>query len=231
MKIQRIFGAVLLSIGTLVLGFSPSAYATPTLSFQVDGGPITTCADNAACDANGALGIVTYTLPLSGGFTVNVTVGITKPVFGGSHMDLNSVVVQTTGGTHDLKMGFSETGFSLVGGLTGTVGGALMFGAGSTVSAQGFYDTTNTLFGAGGALSFTIGPFGPGAFAGTVTGPGPSAQPYSLTQFVNVHTVGAGTLSYDFDMHVVPEPANAMLMGVGVIILATVSAIRRKRHV
>lgn len=220
------FRAALFSV--LLLGLVSSAFAVPTLSFQVDGGATTLCADGDACDDNPLAGVVTFNDSLPSGFTVNVTTGITKPIFAGAQMDLNSVVVQTTGGTHDLTIGFSETGFDVApAGLHGTFGGTLVFGAGSTVRAEAYYDTTNTLFGPG-TLSFTIGPFTPIAFAGEGSGPGPVAGPYSLTQYIVLHTVGGGTFSGDFNLQAVPEPVSVSLLG-GALLLAAGGLRRRLR--
>jgi hypothetical protein len=217
-----------LTFSLMLSAFAAGAYAVPTLSFQVDGGATTFCADESACDlAIGVPGVVNVSQSLPGGFIVNITTGITKPVFGGAHMDLNSVDVQATGGTHDLVLGFSENGFNNApSGLLGSFGGTLTFGAGSTVNGQAHYDTANTLF--TGPLSFTIGPFGPGAFSGDKSGPGPATNPFSMTEYINLHTVGAGSFSGDFDLQAVPEPISVSLLGG--ILLFVAGGVRRRLH-
>ena len=234
---RKMQGLAVLFGGVLLVASVPQAKATATLSFQVDGGAVIQCADGDACDLNPAAGVVNVSQSLAGGFVVNITTGISKPIFAQPEMDLNSVDVQAGGGIHDLVIAFSDTDFSVPAPqLIGTFGGTLTFGAGSTVQADGYYNTTNpNVIGLAdgtnlGTHSFTLGPFGPGAFSGTGTGPGPgSTTPYSLTQVLSIHTTTAGSFSGDFDINAVPEPASVALLGG--ILLATVNAIRRKvRH-
>jgi hypothetical protein len=221
--------AVTLMLGLMI--FAAQAYGVPTLSFKVDGGATTFCADNAACDLDSTAGVVAVVAPLPGGFTVNVTTGATKPTLGTAgqpHMDLNSINIQSTGGTHDLTLGFSEVGFTKAPtGLTGLLGGALTAPAGSTVTAEAYYHTGNTLFGLG-ALAFSMGPFGPGAFSGTASGAGPASGPYSLTQYLKLHTTGPANFSANFDLST-PEPASVALLA-GILLVTGFSLRRRIRR-
>lgn len=84
-----------------LLGLAPAVHALPTLSFSVDGGPTTTCADGAACDLNLLTGIVS-TVKTLGAFTVNITTGLTKPAaLSPLLINLSSVDVDTSTGTHN----------------------------------------------------------------------------------------------------------------------------------
>jgi hypothetical protein len=203
---------------------APSAFATATLSFSVDGGAAVTCADGAMCDINSTAGVVTYSADLGGGFIVNVTTGITTPFYTGSSMDLNSVNVQSGSGNHTLEIMFSQTDFtSTMGGFEGGFGGTI--GTGGTVVASAGYDTTNTLFGNGTNIAST-GSLGPGAFSATFSGGGPGTSPYSLTQILTISTSQALTFSGDFALTQVPEPASIVLLGGALLFVA--GGIRRK---
>jgi hypothetical protein len=198
--------------------------AVPTLRFIVDGGAPIDCADGDACDLNGVAGAVTVNDSL-GVLTVNVTTGVTKPVFAGSHMDLNSIMVQTTGGGHTIDILFSEIDYSLLIGAVADFGGTLSGSPGGSITASAYFDESNALFGLASPIG-TTGPLGGGAFAASFTGPGPSAAPYSLTQVLTLVTTGATNFSGNFELQLVPEPASVALLG-GVL-LVTAGIVRKR---
>ena len=216
-----------------------NAYAVPTLSFSVDGGPAVFCVDGGACDMSSTPGVVMMSSTFNGIYTVNVTTGITKPVLPGSNMDLNNVTVTSMApGAHTLQIMFSETGFTTYGGGYGSFGGTLsnLLGlSGSTVSASAYFGTYNPaclgpcLFDLGNFIGTTGTIPSNGAFAQSFGGPGPTGGPFSLTQVLSLNTSGAGTLfSGDFNLAVNPEPASIVLLGT--VLLFTTAALGRKRR-
>jgi hypothetical protein len=219
------FSAVLL-LGLSVGGFSTPAYAVPSLSFSLDGGLPTVCADGDACDINPLVGVVSFSGSL-GDFAVNVTTGLSKPALPGSHMDLNSVNVQASGGAHTLTIMWSDTGFLLSGPLEGLFGGTIT-GNGSTVTASVYFDETDAPFGQA-SLSGTTGPLAGPAFAAMFDGPGPLTAPYSLTQVLTISTTGVTTFSGDFDVKVVPAPEPTSVTLLGGALFVIVGALRKKR--
>lgn len=225
---KRIVIPALLLFGMLIGGYTPQAYAAPTLSFSVDGGASVSCADGDVCDLNPTAGVVLFSASLGGVYGVNVSTGITKPFLDGSHMDLNSINVQSlAGGAHTLSIMFSETDFSLldVTGI-GAFGGTISDNGSAVVASAYLDDATNALFNLG-TLIGTTGPLSGPAFSTTFTGRGPAAAPYSLTQVLTVSTTAPGTMfSGDFELTMVPEPASVALLG-GALLF--VSGVMRKK--
>ena len=163
--------SVLSLFGMLIGGYIPQAYAAPTLSFSVDGGGSVSCADGDGCDLNPTAGVVLFSASLGGVYGVNVTTGITKPFLAGSHMDLNSITVQSlTGGAHTLSIMFSETSFTKLD-VTGLAAfGGTISNNGSTVAASAYLDdATNALFNLGTLIGST-GPLSGPAFSTTFSG-------------------------------------------------------------
>lgn len=201
-----------------LFGIWSAAQATPTLSFSYDGGVALTCADGALCDFNPDVGAVSFFGSI-GDFSLNVTTGLAKPFSVHPQlMDLFSLDVLKAGSTaHTLSIMFTETGFTDVGWINGAFGGTLSGPVGSTVTARGYSDATNTLFGTGTALG-SIGAFGaPGGF-GTSSYAQGAGGPYSLTQEIYISMAGAGSFSGDYEL-TIPEPSALALTGVALLAL------------
>ena len=210
-------------VALLIVGYASAASAA-SLSFFVDGGPVTVCADGTACDINSNAGVVTYSGSF-GPFAVNVTTGVTKPVYPGTHMSLSSVNMQVAdSGSHTLVMMFSETGFGEMADFVGDFGGTLT-NNGSTVTAAGYFDAANTLF---NQVTF-IGSTGPQsgmAFDTSFNGTGSGSALYSMTQVLTLRTNGPTNFSGNFELQTVPEPASMTVLG-GALLLV-MAGVRRK---
>jgi hypothetical protein len=129
-------------------------------------------------------------------------------------MDLNTVTLQTLAdGAHTLDIMFSETGFTDLGNARADFGGTISAN-GSTVAYRTYFG--NALFNLG-TLMTNSGPIVGPAFSGSLSGPGPVAGPFSMTQVLNLSTNGSGTaLSGDFEVRVTPEPGTVALLGLAI---------------
>ncbi len=154
-----------------------------------------------------------------GPFTVTAVVGTTKP---GKElpeaMDLNLQSIRTgaTGGT--LSVIWSDTDFdnTNVTHVRLDVGG-LIYGTGS-VTLSAFADDSNMLFGTGTPVG-TLGPYAGPTFDGTLTGPGPTKTPFSLTQKVAITLAANSRLGLDFSLDLEtapPPPLECRMTGGGV---------------
>ena len=209
-------------VGALALASAPGAYATVELQLTDSAGGTTGILSGENCGAgcisfNGAVG----------GWNINITTGTAADGFS-PMMDLNSIDHHNASATPSvLTIEFSADSFTTFApqfmlNAGGTVG------AGGTVTASLFGATSNTLFDLsnqiGTTLSFSNPPI---SFSGTETAGAATVYPYALTEVATI-TFGknAGQASFDYSVDSIPEPAGVVLLG-GVL-LATVSAIRRK---
>lgn len=225
-----------LAIGAMAL--SSPAWATLEVNFggtnngtTITGG--TTCVDNAACDTNATVGILSTNV---GGALGTITVSGSTTTSSHTLADLSIALngaINSTGTFHisitdtgytipapPIQMNVSVTGLSAVGGPQGSL------------TAVGFFGATNALFDTSGVATSTAST-NVNAAAGTgqsakITG----ATPYSLTDYitVNVTSVGTGSsnlqVNSDVSTSSVPEPTTISLLGGAMLLAAT--ALKRK---
>lgn len=218
----------LLALALSVAGLNPLVQAVPQLRL-FDGTTTITISDNGAGDAQGAAGQVVFVGSI-GNWTLNVHTGSTYPVIGSlSNPMLDLSFNATSGGTGGtLWILFSADGFGPTSGSTeAAIGGTIASGGSVTYTTYG--GTNNTNFSTTNLLT-SQGPFGAGAFSGTVTGGSiNNAGPYALTQIVAI-THQAGTFQTTGDaLLTVPESGtSALLLGSGLMGLGLIARLRRR---
>jgi large repetitive protein len=167
----------------LVSALPSLAQSTPTLKLADDSGnSVTITAAGAVCTGacSGDLlvspGSLTWTGTI-GAFTVSNANGRTRPALTAPNIDVGTGTITTGAAGGTLTITWSDTGF-FGSGPTGMNMITTIGGTGSV--AYSFYtDDTNTLFGTGtpvGALTVNAGG------NTTLTGPGPTVQPFSMTE-------------------------------------------------
>ena len=178
-----------------------------------------TIVDQGANDINTTPGVVMFSGSV-GGFAVNVSTGVSKPVLGSAafpSIDLNSIDLTTrTGGS--LQIWLTDTGFTALGPAIMAIGGTTV----GNVTYNAWADESNVEFATGNQIG-SLGPLS-GAFSGTTGSLGlvASLSPYSLTQEVLIVQTTAGASSFNAAL-AVPEPATMALFGlslVGVVVFA-----------
>jgi len=144
---------------------------------------------------------IKLTGPIAGFNNINTgdfIIGGTATALAGGSLTLNNIsIVETSGASHTLTLVLSATGFTNPAGPAGTMSSSISYTAtdavaGGQVTYQGYFDSTNTIFGTGGTStglqSLTVG-----NSAGTTQGSdGPATTgvgisgPYSLTSVTNI---------------------------------------------
>ncbi len=196
----------------VVLGMQGVSRAIPTLT--LDGITIT---DGGVGDSNPLAGWVTF-IGTVGGFSVNVTTGLTSGSPTLAHLDLSTL--STFSGPGTLTIQFGDTGFS--GPISGTfdVGGTLSGSAGSSVLFDSFYNST---------LLATLGPFSLGAFSGSTGFSASPASPYSLMIEAIITMTGPGQVSFNEEFQAVPEPISLILLGSGLVGAGVYRRLRKEK--
>ena len=228
---RRIVTLVLVFIATATFVRSASA----DLILQLDDGTNSIIVyDNLAGDLNPLSGIILFSGDI-GDWDVSITTGLGLPVLGTPtepEIDLDSVNI-SGGGTGELTIQLTQT--DNVGTGFPSLASYRLFGnTPGTLSAEAFYDTSNTEFGQ--STSLTGGVLGP--YVGTTfTTQGSQSYAltglYSLTLWTQVQHSGSGFTDYQFNLkdppQPVPEPSTQLLLSMGLIAVVGVRYRRRRK--
>lgn len=216
--------------GALLIGLAASqVQAAPMLKLSA-GGSSDTIVDQGAGDADPTVGSVVRVGAL-GGWNVNVSTGVSKPVLGSSTaalVDLNSINISSTGTTEVLEVEFWDFDFSGSGltPFTTAIGGTLNNVGINWLACIDINNGTNcTDFLTSGADgSLTSSSFAADDFDQALLDAG-----YSVGLRAQIHAIETGvsaSTSFDFEVSQVPVPAAAWLFGSGLLGLA--GAARKK---
>jgi hypothetical protein len=231
--------AVAAVVGFLATTLLAGTRAEGLMSLRLDDGTEqVTVADGSGGDLCAAAGcIVTLFLGEFASFDVAVSTGLAAGSLALADLDLSSVVGCTfgscgSGSGGSLTLSLTNTDFI---GPVGNVFVRLGIGGSTTgrVEYEAFFDQSNTAFGTATLLG-ALGPFEDGAFpasfSGEVTASTVAANPFSLTQVVQVtHLGGTGQItSFDAFARAVPEPAALVLLGSALVAAGVITRLRTR---
>src|ERR1039458_255655 len=194
MKKQMLKTAIFIAALTANL----AVFADPTLVISdgiVTVGPIT-----------GANGSVVYVNPVfgDGSWSVGITAGTTKPLFGSGVSPVMELSIQATslGATpvHDLTVIFSDTDFGPVSGqFSALLDGQPSDGPGGTVTFSTYYNSANQVLALTSPLTAS-GSISPPVYHSFIQAGSISGSPFSLTEVVTISGLPASSYSLNADL-------------------------------
>lgn len=212
-------------------GGAEAAPLTLTMNDLTNGGSV------SVADLDGD-GIVSFDGAV-GGFSLVVSVGISKPLAGNDAETAvlrlsNTSLASLLGGTLEILL--TDTDFQVAPAGPATLESAIGGVTAGTITASQFVDLDNNEFGMVGAnvTSLDHSAFS-GAFSETLTGLlGYSGEPFSITERVLVTLNAGASSSFDFvsTLSAVPEPSSlalGLIAGIGGV-LTTLRSRRRKNR-
>ena len=229
------FSVAALALGLLLLGSPAFAAYQLTLTSgaqSVTINSVTGCVASGGASCAGAStavpGVVTFAGSL-GTFMFNTVIGLLQPPLTlPDIMDMISLNV-SSGGAGTITAQFSAQDFDFQTPPLGFVmhaGGTLTGPVGSSVTYQTYLDNANTL-GAETVAIGAMGPFTTPSFSGSLYSETlAAAATYSLTQTLTLSLTGAGQMSGDFSLALVPEPTAVALLGAVLLLIG--AALRRR---
>ena len=170
-----------------------------------------TVTDGSSLDSNTAVGAITYIGTVGSTWFINVSTGVTKPLVGSAtkpDLDLNSVNMSNGAGTLNIR--FFDDGF-------GPYSGSLFDEVGGTAAGTASY-----LAKLDGTTIASLGPFGPGAFSGSISSGALNFSTGTLELDATITHTGTGSQisSFDNNLHSVPEPGMLLMFGSSLVGLA-----------
>jgi hypothetical protein len=230
---------ILLALTTLT--FAAAAHAS-TLTLRLtdlDTSASVTVTDDLAGDTSATTGLIVWSGAV-GNFTINSSIGSSKPVVGPGALSLTSFNVSNGAlGTEHLLIELSDINFSVPSGnllLGETLTNNTLLAPGGSLVGNGYQSNANTLFNYGDLAT------GPATIASGVVGTGVSTSAtgnfvplYSLSEKIALTIAGAGSANWTADLRsfeslppaAVPEPASLLLLSGGLLALWH----KRKRNV
>jgi hypothetical protein len=220
------------------MGVSAPAHAqfiaTICNDIQCTGGDDFSIQDNGAGDTVPALGAISFSTAAFG-YTFLVNTSQSKPMLGSAaapQLDL-SFAATSTGGSGNVFLNVSDTGFTLANGSALLTLGGTNSGGSGTVTGRAWGGTSNTaLLFSGANLISSLGALTGPTFAASVTSSFASVvNPYSLTIGMQIGRASAGTTSGNLNLQIsaIPESSTWALLLVGAGFVGFVSRRRRWR--
>jgi hypothetical protein len=229
--------AGLLAVGSLLAASTSDAEAAFKLRLSTAGGASAIIVDQGAGDnANTAVGegVISFSGDV-GNFTLNFTVGSSKPQIGSAslpQMNLISFNATTSGAPDILTIELTDTDF--IGPLPSANFNTVVNGTRipGSLSFAAYLDSTNTEFGTGTEIA-SFGPLGSGAASAGATTLVTTSAPYSLTMIATVDHLTKGirdTTTFDANISV-PEPKMLTLFGIGLLGIGLLARRRDRREI